>query len=106
MGMPTQPIPFRMNDANLRRLIAETAADSKRIVLLPHAREKMAERHITMRQVIDCLLHGVVSQPAFMNIKGNWQCTLMRRNAGDEVCVVAALEQRGNGDWVAVITTF
>lgn len=95
-----------MNDATLRRLIAETAADSRKVVLLSHARTRMAERFITLRQVIDCLLHGVVSEPAHMNIKGNWQCTLMRRNAGDEVCVVAALEQNGNGDWVAVITVF
>jgi hypothetical protein len=48
----------------------------------------------------------MVSEPAHTNIQGNWQCTLTRRNAGDEVRVAAAIERAKDGDWVIVTTAF
>jgi hypothetical protein len=106
MGMPAQPIPFRLNDENLRRLISDTAKDTGHVFFTPHAKKRMRERKITSSQVFDCLRHGVVSEPAHTNVHGHWQCTLIRRNAGDDVRVVAALERMENGDWIAVITVF
>jgi hypothetical protein len=106
MGMPSEPIPFRLNDQNLRRLISETANDSGRVFYTPHAKQRMRERKITLTQVLDCLRSGTVSEPAHTNLQGNWQCTLTRRNAGDLVRVAAALERTEDGDWVVVITVF
>ena len=106
MGMPAEPIPFRLNDQNLRHLISETAKDSGRVFYTPHAKQRMRERKITLTQVLDCLRCGTVSEPAHTNLQGNYQCTLTRRNAGDLVRVAAALERDEDGDWVVVITVF
>ena len=106
MGMTDEPIPFRLNDRNLRRLISETAKDTSRVFLTLHARQRMRERKINRGQVFDCLLNGVVSEPAHENMHGNWQCTLTRLNAGDAISVAAALDRADNGDWIVVITVF
>jgi hypothetical protein len=106
MGMPIQPIPIRLNDVNLRRLIREAAVDTARVFFTPHTKKRMRERKITPTQIHDCLRHGSVSEPAHTNAKGHWQCSLTRRHAGDEVTVVTVLERDENGDWVVVVTVF
>jgi hypothetical protein len=106
MGMPTEPTPFRLNDQSLRRLIADTAKDASRVSTTPHADTRMIQRHITLAQVLDCLRNGLVSEPAHTNIRGNWQCTLTRRNAGEKVSVAAAIERAEDGDWIIVVTVF
>jgi len=98
MGMPAEPIPFRLNDQNLRRLISDTAKDSGRVFITPHAKKRMRERKITLTQILDCLRNGAVSEPAHANLQGNYQCTLTRRNAGDLVRVAVALERTEDGD--------
>jgi hypothetical protein len=104
--MPPNPIPLKLNDSNLQRLIREIAANTGRVFFTPHAKQRMRERKITSTQVYACLRHGGVSEPAHVNIKGNWQCTLTWQHAGDEISVSAALERDENGDWVAVVTTY
>lgn len=106
MGMKTQPIPFKLNDENLKRLIRETAENTGRVFFVPHARQRMKERKITPTQVYDCLRRGNISEPDHINMHGNWQCTLTRRHAGDEVTVAAALERVEDGNWVAVVTVY
>jgi hypothetical protein len=106
MGMTDEPTPFRLNDRHLRRLISETARDSERVYLTPHATQRMRQRRIDSDQVLDCLRNGVMSESAHTNLQGNWQCTLTRLNAGDEISVAAALERAENGDWIIVITVF
>ena len=106
MGMPTQPTPLKLNDANLQRLIRDAASDTARVFFPKHAKQRMLERNITPTQVYQCLRRGSVSEPAHMNLHGNWQCTLKWRHAGDDVSVAAALERDDDGHWVVVITVF
>lgn len=104
--MADEPTPFRLNDRNLRRLISETAQDTARVYLTAHAKQRMHERKINRAQVFDCLRNGLVSEPARTNLHGHWQCTLTRRNAGDEISVAAALERAEDGNWIVVVTVF
>jgi hypothetical protein len=106
MGMNPVTIPFVLNDRNLLRLLRAAARETSRVFMTSHAKQRMRQRRITPTQVYDCLRKGVITEPAHVNIHGHWQCTLMRRNAGDEVCVAAALERNDNGDWIAVVTVF
>ena len=106
MGMPLQPLPFKLNDSNLLRLIREAAAETARVFFSPHARKRMRERKITPTQIYDCLKRGNVSEPAHVNLHGNWQCGLSRRHAGDELTVVAALERDEHGHWIIVVTVY
>ncbi|MBN3756807.1 DUF4258 domain-containing protein [Paraburkholderia sp. Tr-20389] len=106
MGISIQPIPLKLNDANLQRLIREAAADTARVFFCKHAKQRMKQRRITPTQIYDCLRRGAVSEPAHMNLHGSWQCTLVWRHAGDDVSVAAALERDDEGDWIVVVTVF
>lgn len=100
------PIPLKLNDANMLRLIREIAADSGNVFITPHAKSRMKERHITRTQVLECLRRGVIAEPAHENVQGNWKCTLRHIHAGDMVRVAAAIEKDEDGNWIAVITVF
>jgi hypothetical protein len=106
MGMVSSPTPFRLNDQSLRRLISDAAGDTSRVFFTAHSKQRMKERKISPTQVYDCLRNGLVTEPAHTNIHGHSQCTLTRRNAGDEVRVAVALERAENGGWVVVLTVF
>lgn len=105
MGM-VEPLPFRLNDANLLRLVREIAQDTGKVFITRHAKRRMRERSITPTQVYACLRQGSVSEPAHEDIGGDWKCTLVHRHAGDEVHVAAAVRRDENGDWIAVVTVF
>ena len=59
-----------MNDVSLKRKIAAIAADSSRVVILPHAKKRMRNRRILLTQILYCLRHGNVIEPAHLDIKG------------------------------------
>jgi hypothetical protein len=92
-----------MNDANLRRVIAETAEDSARVRLTKHAKARMRERGVTLVQVLKVLRDGSVVESAHQDIHGNWKCVLEKVVAGDRVRVAAAYVQEGTA--VVVVIT-
>jgi hypothetical protein len=104
MGMAGRVIPLAMNDVSLKRKIAQIAADSSHVVILPHAKKRMRKRRILLTQVLHCLRRGNVVEPAHLDIKGCWKCTLETIVAGDSVKVAAAVDHGDDGDWVVVIT--
>jgi hypothetical protein len=101
-----EPIPLPLNDANMLRIVRELAQDSANVFIAPHARRRMRERRITWHQVLACLRHGVLAEPAHENIRGHWKCTLRHHHAGDLVRVVAVIEKDDEGNWIAVVTVF
>ncbi|MDD2608828.1 MAG: DUF4258 domain-containing protein [Giesbergeria sp.] len=100
------PLPLKINDATMLRLVREAAQDSSRVFFEPHAKQRMRQRKITPKHVLACLRQGAIEEPAHLNIRGNWKCTLRHIYAGDEVRVVAVLEQDEAGNWIAVVTVF
>ena len=104
MGMAASILRLAMNDASLKRKISELAADSSRVVLLPHAKKRMRKRHILLPQILHCLRKGNVVEPAHQDIKGCWKCTLEALVSGDLVRVAAALDRDEHGELVLVIT--
>lgn len=101
-----KPIPLRLNDANMLRIVRELARDTANVFIEPHARSRMKKRHITRTQVYACLRHGVIDEHAHENIRGNWKCTLRHQHAGDVVRVTAVIEKDEEGNWIAVVTVF
>jgi hypothetical protein len=101
------PTPFRLNDANALKLLREVAADSARVVLLPHARQRMKQRHVTLLQVLEVLRKGTLSEPAALDMYGNWKVTVRGLTCGQSVTVAGAIEmQKEPGKRVLVITLF
>ena len=102
-----RPTPFRLNDANALKLLREVSADSGRVVLLPHARQRMKQRHVTLPQVLDVLRKGVLVEPAALDMYGNWKVTVKGMSCGQSVAVAGAIEmQEEPGKRVLVITLF
>lgn len=101
------PAPFRLNDANALKLLREVAADSSRVVLLPHARQRMKQRHVTLPQVLDVLRKGGLAEPAALDMYGNWKVTVRGMSCGQSVTVAGAIEMKEKpGKRVLVITLF
>ena len=84
--------PSDLSPDTALRIVRELAADSDRIVVLDHASKRMAKRRITRRQVEMCLRKGTVVEGPFINPKGNWQVTLFRHAAGEELKCAVAIE--------------
>jgi uncharacterized protein DUF4258 len=104
MGMASPVLRFQMNDASLARKIAEIARDSSRVVPSPHAKRRMRQRHILLTQILDCLRRGSVIEPAHLDIRGCWKCTLEAIVAGDRIRVAAAVTKDEIGELVVVVT--
>lgn len=105
MGV-VDPIPLPMNDANMLRLIRDLAQDTQNVFLLPHAKQRMKQRRITLTQIYACLRAGSIYEPAHTDIRGDWKCTLQHLSAGDDIRVAAVIKCDDQGNWIAVITVF
>lgn len=58
----------------------------------PHAAQRMAERNINMRQVLETLRKGKASNAPELDQFGDWRIKLTRKVAGRRVQVVVALK--------------
>ena len=74
-------VPFRggLSRAAAERRIRELAADTAALNFPWHVAKEMAAAEITMRQVIDTLRHGAVSEIPDKNEHGDWICVVRRR---------------------------
>lgn len=87
--------PDHLSGSDALRAIRGLAADSRRIVLIEHAKQRGKLRKISPLQVERCLLKGTITEGPFLNQHQNWQVTMYRHAAGEEVnCVVAIEWQR------------
>lgn len=98
---------FRLNDANALKLLREIAKDSGRVIVLKHAKSRMRERRITLPQVLEVLRKGALSEPASLDIHGNWKVTVQCKSCGELVTVAGAIDITKNPrERVLVITVF
>jgi len=70
--------------------------DTEKIDILVHARMRMLEREITIRQVYKVLEFGELAGEVIWDPNGEkgWKCKLSRMVAGESVTVIAKLVQR------------
>ncbi len=95
---------MRLGDAGFLKKLRAIARDSYRIVLTKHAKQRMKQRRINQRQVMECLRKGRICEPAHLAIQGDWVATLEYRYAGDAVRVVVAIERQEDGELAVVVT--
>ena len=103
MGMGSVQ-PLRLSDAGFLKKLRVIAKESDRVVLTRHAKQRMKQRRINQRQVMQCLRRGRVCEPAHLTIHGDWMATLEHRYAGDMVRVVVAIERQEDGELAVVVT--
>lgn len=96
-------IPLTMTAPAALRIIRAVAADSSRVIWLPHAKKRMRQRRISPQQAIACLLKGVISEGPSRDLHGYWRCTMQRFAAGEEISVVVSFKSI---DGVVVISVY
>jgi hypothetical protein len=101
MTWPDQQ-PERLTRADAQRLVRALAADSANVELTKHCREEsMPDDGITMRQVLDCLRMGIITEGPAIDIHGNWKMDIYRRV--DNLLCAVAIEWRTH---LIVITAY
>lgn len=89
------------------KTIKNLAANSANIFLIDHAKKSMKKRHITLNQVIQCLLKGKITEGPYRDIgSGNWRVRMEYYSAGQCIKVVAELMTNDKNEKIIVITTF
>ena len=101
--MTEDVIPLTLTAPAALRIIREIAADSERVVLVPHARKRMRQRRITFEQVLACVRRGNLTEGPAPMPDGDWRCTLQRLIAGDDVTAVVEFSTR---ERLLVVTVF
>ena len=88
----------------VRRIARDNSED---MVLLDHALERMVQRNISSRQIINVLKNGEqVGTVTWCSKKElGWRCRLRRVTAGMEVTVIAKLVER-DSKTVLIVTVF
>jgi hypothetical protein len=99
--MKNKIVPLRMTAQAFLRQIRALAATSGNIFIVRHARKRMIERGFTDEDVQQVLLRGHIEEGPFRNERHSWQATIRRMRAGQEIRVVAVLEEG-----VIVITVY
>lgn len=100
MFIGKMPMP---NNAEWLKLIREAAVDSGRVNITHHARQRMSERQVSLREVLNCLRTGTFSEPPVDSLKhpGHLECRICQR-AG--LCVVLGFDEQQRPLVLDVIT--
>lgn len=100
-------LSFDMSANKTLKIIKALAIDSANVFLIDHAKKSMKKRHITLHQIIQCLLNGVITEGPYRDIRsGNWRVRMEHYSAGQCIKVVAEIMTNNNNEKIIVITTF
>jgi hypothetical protein len=94
--MSAQIIRLRscLNAKFLEQRVKELAADSANIQFRSvHVKERMGERNLNMRQVLECIRNGNRVGEPMKDEYGDWRLKIRRRVAGRRVHVVVAIKE-------------
>ena len=96
-------VPFPQSLAKREALVVIRAAavDSGRIGWSNHARARMEERDVTVRQALDTLRNGRIVSGPTLDEYGEWRVTLWKRSAGKPTRVAVAIK-KGSRDLTVV----
>jgi len=84
--------PQRLSKQQALTVVRDLANASRGVVAVGHAKQRLQQRKISMRQILICLRKGVITEGPALNIRGNWQVNVTRTAAGEEVTCVVAIE--------------
>ena len=64
-------ILMNLNDQSALKMIRDISKDSSNVILTHHAKERMGQKYIGIRQVFDCLQKGTISESPYRTTKGD-----------------------------------
>jgi Domain of unknown function (DUF4258) len=96
-------LPFILNDVNFLLHMREIL-QARSMFLTDHAKKRMFQRRVSSQQILQCLQHGSIDEPAHLTIQGDWSATIGYFTGGDYVKVAAAISKDNKGELIIVIT--
>ncbi|WP_411705869.1 DUF4258 domain-containing protein [Edaphovirga cremea] len=96
-----------INDVLAKQIIHELASnDTKRILFSSHAKLRMQQRNISIRQVSNILTsrHSQFTESPHLTPSGDWKCNLQGIAAGDCIEVVLVLKRYEYDPSIFVVT--
>lgn len=99
---PNKPVPTRKELVDRVRELAVPGDTSKINFRITHLQERMRQRGVTMRQILETLRHGECVSGPKLDDHGDWRIKLSAMVAGRRIQVWVAVRPRR----VAVITVF
>jgi hypothetical protein len=97
---------LKPRESVVREWIKEASEGKRRLLISPHAQERMKERKIGRRQVLETLKHGTISEPLHKDVRGDWRCNVSWHHAGMRITLGVVLKLQETGEWVVVATVF
>ena len=89
------------------KTIKDLAKNTDNVFLIPHAKQSMKKRQITLSQIIECLLKGTITEGPYHEIGAdNWRVRMEYFSSGQCIKVIAELITNDNNEKIIVITTF
>lgn len=92
MSEPSTVTKLRLTSSIAEQRIHDIAKETSQVALTTHAKDRMAEREISVREIYEILRNGQVEESPTETTRGEWKCKITlklrgRRKAG----VVVAL---------------
>jgi hypothetical protein len=101
------PITFPLQDKVAKLIIRELATHQTHQVRLSlHAKQRMAERNVSIRQIFDVLksTHSEFAERPHLTPAGCWKCNLIGIAAGERIEVVIDLKECETTPNVFIVT--
>ncbi|MEB3754895.1 DUF4258 domain-containing protein [Acinetobacter sp. MD2(2019)] len=95
-----------LTEIEAKRKLREIAKDTRKIKLSAHARERMKERNISLKQIICCFEHGDIIEGPYADTRGDCKLNVSVRTAGEIITTTVVIKVCENGDFSIVVTTF
>ncbi len=87
-----KPVYLSFSRQKALSLVRELARDSGNVIFLPHASQRMRQRHVTAKMVLECLLRGVIVEGPVLSLKGTWELAMQRMASGERLRVAFAID--------------
>lgn len=95
-----------LTDKDAQEFLKKCAKEQHLVFLSRHARERMAQRNITRKQIMICLEKGRVTESPYRDVKGDWRCAMEHYTSGIVVNVAVAIKLDENGNHAVIVTVF
>lgn len=86
-----------LTEIEARHKLREFSVKTSKIKLSKHARERMSERCISLKQIICCFEHGDITEGPYPDARGDCMLNITVRTAGEYIAVVVVIKAKRMG---------